>query len=80
MLEGFTDFCNNAHVLEFKPGAIDIDVIGKTAVATFSFTLEYERNGKQYESTGRDLWLFAQENDVWKAIWRTMLDLKDTEK
>lgn len=79
IISGFKDFSNNSKISKFKQSKIEVDVIGKTAVATYSFTMFYERNGKKYESDGRDLWIFALEDNKWKAVWRTMLYVKENE-
>ena len=79
LIAGFTDFCANAKVLEYDESNLEVDVIDRTAVATFSFSMVYEREGRRYESSGRDLWMFAMEGDEWKATWRTMLDTQERE-
>src|SRR5579859_2466610 len=59
-LAGFTDFCTNATVHEYEEQDLQIDVIGNTAVATFTYVMIYERDGTRYRATGRDLWVFAK--------------------
>lgn len=51
-----------------------IDVACDTAVVTFRYEMVYERSGKRYHSTGRDLWVFQNQGNAWIAVWRTMLD------
>lgn len=77
MLAGFKDFCENAHVHEYAESNFQIDVIGNSAVASFSFDMIYERDGSKYRSTGRDLWVFSKNDLEWKATWRTMLDIHE---
>lgn len=77
MVAGFKDFCENAHVHEYAESNFQIDVIGNSAVASFSFVMIYERDGSKYRSTGRDLWVFSKSDSEWKAAWRTMLDLHE---
>ena len=76
-LAGFRDFCQNATIQEFREHDHHIDVAGDTAVVTFRYEMVYERSGKQYRSTGRDLWVFRKQGMVWIAVWRAMLDLEE---
>jgi hypothetical protein len=39
----------------------------------------YERAGRRYRSSGRDLWVFQKQGETWIAVWRTMLDIKESE-
>ena len=77
LVAGFLDFCENARVHTFEESDHQVDRIGETAVASFAFTLIYEREGQRYRSTGRDLWVLARHDAEWRAVWRTMLDLTE---
>jgi len=79
ILAGFQDFCENAVVLDFIEADRYVDVVGNTGVASFRFTMRYERDSRKYESLGRDLWVFEREDGEWYAVWRTMLDLCESE-
>jgi ketosteroid isomerase-like protein len=74
---GFDDFCTNAAVHEYRESGHQIDVAGDTAVATFTYEMVYERDGKRSRASGRDLWVFARQGGRWLAVWRTMLDLAE---
>jgi ketosteroid isomerase-like protein len=74
---GFDDFCSNATVHEYRESGQQIDVVGDTAVATFTYEMVYERDGKRSRATGRDLWVFARDGERWLAMWGTMLDLAE---
>jgi hypothetical protein len=76
-LAGFTDFCTHATVHEYRERDQQIDVIGDTAIVSFGFETVYERSGQRSRATGRDLWVFARQEGVWLAVWRTMLDLAE---
>jgi hypothetical protein len=76
-LAGFRDFCENAKVHEFRDHDHQSDVAGNTAVATFQYEMLYERSGKRYRSTGRDLWVFQSQGDAWIAVWRAMLAMQE---
>ena len=76
-LAGFRDFCASATVHDFKPEAIGVTVVGPVAVASYFFTVLYERGGQGYRSQGRDLWVFCRLQERWLATWRTMLELRE---
>ncbi len=78
LLASFTEFCANAHVLEYQEREEQIDIVGNCAVAGFLFDMLYERTAYRERSTGRDLWVFERQDDRWVAIWRTMLGLSET--
>ena len=77
LVAGFVDFCRNATVHEYREADQAVDTIGDTAVASFRYQMVYERSGKRYRATGRDLWVFAREGDGWIAVWRAMLDVAE---
>jgi ketosteroid isomerase-like protein len=77
MVSGFKDFCDNAHVHEYDESNFQIDVVGNSAIVSFSFFMIYERDRSKYRSTGRDLWVFSKSDLEWKAAWRTMLDIHE---
>lgn len=76
-LTGFRDFCQNATVDEFRDYDHQVDVPGDTAVVTFRYDMVYERSGGRYRSTGRDFWVFQNQDSAWIAVWRTMLDMDE---
>ena len=72
-IASYVDFCSQAKVNEFKLGETSIDVIGHTAIATYSYEISYEMGGELFKDTGRDLFVFIREDGRWQAIWRTMI-------
>src|SRR5436305_1879338 len=42
---GFEDFCTHATVHEYAESGHQLDVVGDTAVATFTYHMVYERGG-----------------------------------
>jgi ketosteroid isomerase-like protein len=77
-LAGFSDFCQNAKIREFREDDYQVDVAGDMAVVTFRYEMVYERSGRRFRSTGRDLWVFQSQGRAWIAVWRTMLDMEET--
>jgi ketosteroid isomerase-like protein len=74
---GFEDFCTHAVVHEYTESGHQFDVVGDTAVATYTYEMVYERDGRRSRVSGRDLWVFARQEARWLAVWRTMLDLAE---
>jgi hypothetical protein len=66
-------------VQEFRQFDHEADVVGTTAVVSFRYEMDYERAGKRYRATGRDLWVFHNRQEAWTAVWRTMLDVAEAE-
>ncbi len=77
IVAGFVDFCGNATVHEYRDSDHQADVVGDTAVASFTYEMVYERSATRSRATGRDLWVFVRQDGEWVAIWRTMLDLAE---
>ncbi|MGD2216639.1 MAG: nuclear transport factor 2 family protein [Gemmatimonadales bacterium] len=77
VIAGYEEFCSNARVHEYDEQDPQIDVYGRTAVASYAFQMVYEREGLKYSSTGRDLFVFSEEAGTWLAVWRTMLDVSE---
>jgi hypothetical protein len=77
VIAGYEDFCASARVHEYDELDLQIDVCGRTAVASNAFHIVYEREGQKYSSTGRDLFVFTEEAGEWRAVWRAMLDVTD---
>lgn len=76
-LAGFHDFCQNSTIQEFQEHDQQIDVAGDTAVITFRYGMIYQRSGERYRATGRDLWVFQQQDGAWIAVWRAMLEMAE---
>jgi ketosteroid isomerase-like protein len=74
---GFVDFCNSAELHEYGESELEVDITGDTAVASFAFDMVYKRSGTSYRATGRDVWVFARQEDSWLATWRAMLELAE---
>ena len=76
-LAGFHDFCQNATVQEYREHDQQVDLAGGTAVITFRYEMVYERSGERYRATGRDLWVFQNDDGRWIAVWRAMLEMAE---
>jgi ketosteroid isomerase-like protein len=74
---GFVEFCETANIVDYERGHTDLDLTPTTAVASFLFSMTYERGGARWRSTGRDVWVFGKTAEGWRAVWRLMLDLAE---
>jgi hypothetical protein len=77
-LAGFRDFVQNATVHELRELDHRIDVVGDTAVFTVPYEMVYTRSGERYRASGRDFWIFRNQGGAWIAVWRTMMDVKES--
>ena len=77
LVAGFADFCGNATVHEYTETNHQADVIGETAVVSFTYEMVYELAAVKSRATGRDLWVFNRQDGEWLATWRTMLDIAE---
>lgn len=77
LLAGFRDFSENATIQAFHERDTQVDLVGTTGVVSFSYDMVYERAAKRYRATGRDLWVFAKDEQAWLAVWRAMLDVQE---
>lgn len=76
-LAGFRDFCQNAAIQDFRELDLQVDVVGQAAAVAFQYEMVYTRSGVQYRCTGRDLWVFENEDAAWIAVWRAMLEIEE---
>lgn len=79
LVKSFVEFCSNASIQRFEESRYEVDVIGSTAIATYTFEMSYSMGGKSYEGSGRDVWGFSLEGGKWLATWRFMTDLSERE-
>ncbi len=77
LVQSFVDMCENARVHSFEESDRKVDVFGDAAVASFAFTMVYERDGESYRAAGRDVWVFSRRDHGFRAVYRTMLDLSE---
>ena len=72
-VDSFRNFCANARVRDFNPADPAIDVYAGTAIATYSYRVEYDLNNETFQEGGRDVWVFVRDADRWLAVWRTII-------
>jgi uncharacterized protein (TIGR02246 family) len=72
-VKSYEDFCTRATVHDFKEMDLRIDVYDDTAIATYSYEITYEMNGKTFHETGRDVFVLVRERNKWWTVWRLPL-------
>lgn len=72
-IKGYLEFASRANLRGLDLGDCEIDVVGDTGVATYSFDIRYDMAGDDYHDVGTDVWVFSRIDGDWKAIWRTMI-------
>jgi hypothetical protein len=77
LVKSFVDFLHAAVIRDFSHGDYEVDVIGRSALVAFTFTMTYSLGEKTYASTGRDVWGFSRDDTEWLAVWRMMLDVDE---
>lgn len=75
-VDSFRDFCANAKVRSFKPADPAIDICKETAIATYSFKVEYDMKNETFDEGGRDVWVFIRDKNRWLAVWRTIIPVQ----
>ena len=79
MVKSFVDYCAAARTHFFEERSHDIDVRGDLAVATYTFAVRYEVEGKTFDDEGQEVLVFARGGGAWKAIWRTQVTTSSRE-
>lgn len=74
-VKSFEDFLANAEVRDFEESEVTVDCRGSAAVATFRFETSYRMDERNYEESGREIWVFARDQEGWRAIWRTQVPI-----
>lgn len=73
LLYSFKSFCDNARINSFAESEQEIEVIGTTAVASYTWSIKYDMNAKSYDEKGKELLVFSKETGKWLVVWRVLL-------
>ena len=72
-IRSYSDFLQQATVRDCTLSDPDIEVVGDTAVAAYSWNMTYELSGQEYRESGREVFVFTRDQGRWLAVWRAML-------
>lgn len=75
-VQSYIDFMNNSQILFFNEKNPDVDLFETSAIVKYEFEMKYEQNKKHFHEGGTDIYLFLNVDGEWKAIWRSMANLK----
>lgn len=76
-IAGHRDFMEKAMIHEFVESTADVDIVADVAVVNYRYEMDYERSGKRYVSSGRDLYVLRRTGDGWLVVWRTILEVDE---
>ncbi|MGK6353362.1 DUF4440 domain-containing protein [Parapedobacter sp. DT-150] len=76
-IQSYVDFMENSTVLLYWEGNPHVHIFENTAIINYDFEMRYEQQGKVFHDTGTDILVFNRHGDTWKAVWRTMTNLKN---
>jgi uncharacterized protein DUF4440 len=71
-IKSYQDFVEQAHIFHCSISEPEIDIVGTTATATYSWDMIYSMNSKRYHETGHELFVFSRVGDRWLVVWRAM--------
>jgi len=74
-VKSYKDFRSQISIHDFHEEDAAIDIFGDTAIATYRFEITYEMNGKTFNESGRDVFIFVREEGRWQAVWRTIVPI-----
>ena len=72
-IESYEDFVSKSHIFSFEEKSIDVDAFGNAAVATFEYTIDYERDNKRNREDGKEILVFSNDPGTWQLIWRMIV-------
>jgi len=72
-VKSYEDFVQKSQVRNFKASEAEVDFWDNSAVATYSWEISYEMQGKAYQELGRDLFVLTRSGGRWQVIWRAAL-------
>lgn len=72
-VESYREFSANAKVLAYQPSQPDIRVWGDTAVASFAWSMTWQRTGDPVSDSGTDQFVFGRFGQNWLAVYRLVL-------
>ena len=72
-IKSYSDFITQAKVKKYSESALDVRVWEKTAIVSYKYDVVWEMDGKMYEESGKDLFVFTFERGKWLAVWRKLI-------
>jgi uncharacterized protein (TIGR02246 family) len=73
VVETYREFAENTVSQEYRELDLAVDVFGDTAVATYRYEIEWQRDGAQFKEAGSDVLVLSRRAGKWKVVWRTIV-------
>ena len=71
--ESYREFASNASVLCYSESRHQLRIAGSTAIYTFSWEMEYRREGDSRREQGTDQLVLSQNDGIWQVVFRQIL-------
>lgn len=71
-LASYRELVEQAATHDYGASDVSIRVWGDTAVATYRYAIDYERDGALYHDTGYDIVVLHHKGGRWRVVWRTL--------
>lgn len=72
-VKSYEDFVQKARVLNLTTSKPQVDLWDDSAVATYSWEISYEMQGRACQESGRDIFVLTRAGGRWQVIWRAVL-------
>jgi ketosteroid isomerase-like protein len=72
-INSYKEFMAQATIRDFQIEQINVDMFNDIAIATYHFSIEYDKNGQRYSEKGYELMAFREFDNQWLLIWRTQM-------
>ena len=69
-VRSYLDFLASARIHSFRPSDYVTDLVGRTAIMTYRWKIDYETAGQRCVETGHDLLVWVREGIEWLIVWR----------
>jgi hypothetical protein len=72
-IRSYSDFTKQVTLKKYSESEPEIHIWGNTAIASYKYDVAWEMNGKSFDESGKDLFVFTYENGKWLAVWRKLV-------
>lgn len=75
-INSYKEFVEHATIRDFQTDQVNVDLFNDIAIATYHFSIEYEKNEQIHHEKGYELMAFREFDNQWLLIWRTQMPVK----
>ena len=73
VLEQYRDFVEDLEVNQYDINNLMVDLFETTAVAHFSYRMQYRVENTSYDETNTEILVFRKQENNWQIVWRTQM-------